>query len=297
MTLLQINDLSVSYGDGPSKKTVLANASLTLEAGKVAAIVGESGSGKSSLVRAVAGLVDPSAGEILLNGQKLLPLRKRSKATLHAIQMVFQDPGASLNPRHTARQILDEALLVKGSRTPTDRQVRIVELLQLVHLDDRLADLRPAALSGGQKQRLAIARALAMEPQLLIADEALSALDFANQDKISALLQSLTQELGLAMLFVSHDMRSVRRMADQVCVIQNGQMVEQGPVAEVLYHPRTAYTQLLLAAALNPTAALADPRLSALLEDGAAVDDGVLAGVMEIIRGDARMVPENEVTR
>lgn len=297
MTLLQINDISVAYGDGPSKKTVLANASLTLEAGKVAAIVGESGSGKSSLVRAVAGLVDPSAGEILLNGQKLLPLRKRSKATLHAIQMVFQDPGASLNPRHTSRQILDEALLVKGGRNAAERQKRIAELLQLVHLDDRLADLRPAALSGGQKQRLAIARALAMEPQLLIADEALSALDFANQDKISALLQSLTKELGLAMLFVSHDMRSVRRMADQVCVIQNGQMVEQGPVTEVLYHPRTAYTQLLLAAALNPTAALADPRLSALLEDGAAVDDAVLAGVMEIIRGDARMVPANEVTQ
>ncbi|WP_461343894.1 ABC transporter ATP-binding protein [Brevundimonas sp. GN22] len=294
MTLLQIKDVSVAYGDGPSRKTVLADASLTLAAGQVAAIVGESGSGKSSLVRAVAGLVDPSAGEILLNGQKLLPLRKRSKATLHAIQMVFQDPGASLNPRHTARQILDEALLVKGGRTASQRQDRIKELLALVHLDDRLAELRPAALSGGQKQRLAIARALAMEPQLLIADEALSALDFANQDKISALLQSLTKELGLAMLFVSHDMRSVRRMADQVCVIQTGQIVEHGQVAEVLYNPRSAYTQLLLAAALNPTAALADPRLSALLEDGAAIDDGVLAGVMDIIRGDARMAPSGE---
>lgn len=294
MTLLQIKDVSVAYGDGPSRKTVLADASLTLAAGQVAAIVGESGSGKSSLVRAVAGLVDPSAGEILLNGQKLLSLRKRSKATLHAIQMVFQDPGASLNPRHTARQILDEALLVKGGRTASQRQDRIKELLALVHLDDRLAELRPAALSGGQKQRLAIARALAMEPQLLIADEALSALDFANQDKISALLQSLTKELGLAMLFVSHDMRSVRRMADQVCVIQTGQIVEHGQVAEVLYNPRTAYTQLLLAAALNPTAALADPRLSALLEDGAAIDDGVLAGVMDIIRGDARMAPSGE---
>ena len=291
MTLLQIKDVSVSYGDGPSKKTVLTHASLTLKAGQVAAIVGESGSGKSSLVRAVAGLVDPSAGEILLNGQKLLPLRKRAKATLHAIQMVFQDPGASLNPRHTARQILDEALLVKGGRNSAQRQDRIKELLALVHLDERLAALRPAALSGGQKQRLAIARALAMEPQLLIADEALSALDFANQDKISALLQSLTQELGLAMLFVSHDMRSVRRMADQVCVIQNGKVVEQGDVADVLYHPRTTYTQLLLAAALNPAAALADPRLAAVLEDGAGIDDTVLTGVMEIIRGDARLAP------
>ncbi|WP_292051131.1 MULTISPECIES: ABC transporter ATP-binding protein [unclassified Brevundimonas] len=294
MSLLQIRDISVSYGDGPSRKTVLADASLTLEAGQVAAIVGESGSGKSSLVRAVAGLVDPAAGEILLNGQKLLPLRKRDKATLHAIQMVFQDPGASLNPRHTAGQILDEALLVKGGRTAAQRKSRTAELLALVHLDERLAGLRPAALSGGQKQRLAIARALAMEPQILIADEALSALDFANQDKISTLLQSLTQELGLAMLFVSHDMRSVRRMADQVCVIQNGRIIEQGPVAQVLYHPSTAYTQLLLAAALNPTAALADPRLSALLEDGAAIDDGVLAGVMEIIRSDARMPPSGE---
>lgn len=297
MSLLSIRNLAVTYGHGSSAKTVLSGASLELAAGKVIAIVGESGSGKSSLVRAVAGLIAPSQGQILLDGTPLPPLKKRNKATLHAIQMVFQDPGASLNPRHTARAILDEALSVKGGFTAAGKAERILELFVLVHLEPRLLDLRPSALSGGQKQRLAIARALAMEPRILIADEALSALDFANQDKISLLLQSLTRDLGLAMLFVSHDMRSVRRMADEVCVIQHGKVVEQGPVDQVLYHPATAYTQLLLAAALNPAAALADPKLAAVLEDGAQVDDAVLARVMSIIRNDAVLAPVQEGTR
>ncbi|MFC5371227.1 ABC transporter ATP-binding protein [Brevundimonas faecalis] len=287
--LLSIRDLGVAYGEGASRRFVLQDAGFDLEAGQVMAIVGESGSGKSTLVRAVAGLTAPATGSINFQGARLPALGKRSKAMLHGIQMVFQDPGASLNPRHAIRAVLEEPLIVVGKLDGPARRRRVEELMDLVHLDHRLLDLRPAALSGGQKQRVAIARALAMEPRLLIADEALSALDFANQDKISALLLELKSRLNLAMLFVSHDMRSVRRMADQVCVVQNGRIIEQGPTAKVLYHPRTAYTQLLLAAALNPAAALADARLSAVLEAGGAVTDEVLAGVMEIIRADARM--------
>lgn len=287
--LLSIRNLGVAYGEGRDRRFVLRGANLELRAGEVMAIVGESGSGKSSLVRAVAGLVKPAEGEILLNGASLPPMAKRSRPMLHSLQMVFQDPGASLNPRHRIHDILEEPLIVMGRRDAAARDRRVEELMDLVHLDRRLLDVRPAALSGGQKQRVAIARALSMEPKLLIADEALSALDFANQDKISTLLQELKSRLNLAMLFVSHDMRSVRRMADHVCVIEQGRIIEQGPVTSVLYEPQTTYTQLLLAAALNPAAALADRRLSAVLEAGGAVTDDALAGVMEIIRADARM--------
>lgn len=287
--LLSVQSLGVAYGSGRDRRFVLRDAGFNLAPGQVMAIVGESGSGKSTLVRAVAGLVSPTEGKILFKGASLPPLGKRSRAMLHSIQMVFQDPGASLNPRQSIRTVLEEPLIVIGSLDRPARQRRINELMDLVHLERRLLDLRPSALSGGQKQRVAIARALSMEPRLLIADEALSALDFANQDKISNLLLELKEQLNLAMLFVSHDMRSVRRMADHVCVIQNGQVLEQGPVAEVLYHPQNTYTQLLLAAALNPAAALSDPRLSAALEEGGPVTGEALAGVMDIIGANARM--------
>ncbi|MEN5147029.1 ABC transporter ATP-binding protein [Brevundimonas diminuta] len=287
--LLSVQNLGVAYGSGQNRRFVLRGAEFDLAPGQVMAIVGESGSGKSTLVRAVAGLVSPSEGRITFKGEALPPLSKRSRAMLHSIQMVFQDPGASLNPRQSIHAILEEPLIVVGRLDRAARRRRVDELIDLVHLHRRLLDLRPSALSGGQKQRIAIARALSMEPRLLIADEALSALDFANQDKISTLLLELKERLNLAMLFVSHDMRSVRRMADQVCVIQNGQVLEQGPVAEVLYRPQTPYTQLLLAAALNPAAALSDPRLSAALESGGPVTGDALAGVMDIIGANARM--------
>lgn len=287
--LLSIQNLDVAYGSGRDRRFVLRGAGFDLAPGQVMAIVGESGSGKSTLVRAVAGLATPAEGRIMFEGVALPPLGKRSKAMLHGIQMVFQDPGASLNPRQSIRTVLEEPLIVVGRLDGATRRRRVEELMDLVHLDHRLLDLRPSALSGGQKQRVAIARALSMEPRLLIADEALSALDFANQDKVSALLLELKERLNLAMLFVSHDMRSVRRMADHVCVIESGQVVEQGPVAEVLYHPKSAYTQLLLAAALNPAAALADPRLSAALEAGGPISDEALAGVMDIIGANARL--------
>lgn len=287
--LLSIQNLGVAYGSGRDRRFVLHGAGFDLAPGQVMAIVGESGSGKSTLVRAVAGLAMAAEGRIIFEGVALPPLGKRSKAMLHGIQMVFQDPGASLNPRQSIRTVLEEPLIVVGRLDGAARRRRVEELMDLVHLDHRLLDLRPSALSGGQKQRVAIARALSMEPRLLIADEALSALDFANQDKVSALLLELKDRLNLAMLFVSHDMRSVRRMADHVCVIESGQVVEQGPVAEVLYHPKSAYTQLLLAAALNPAAALADPRLSAALEAGGPISDEALAGVMDIIGANALM--------
>ncbi len=287
--LLQIRDLVIDYGKGTSRFRALHGCSFDLQPGQVMAVVGESGSGKSSLVRAVAGLVAPASGEMLLDGQALPPLRKRPPETRRVVQMVFQDPGASLNPLHRVHAIIEEPLLVTGHGDAARRAGRVAELMEMTQLSTDLATRRPRELSGGQKQRVAIARALAMEPRLLIADEALSALDFTTQDHVSRLLSDLRRDLNLAMLFVSHDMRSVRRMADDVCVIEKGHVVEQGPVSEVLYNPKSAYTRLLLAAALNPRAALSDPRLAEALENGEAVSEEALKGVMDIIRGGALM--------
>ena len=287
--LLSLRDITIDYGRGAARTRALHGCSFDLEPGGVMALVGESGSGKSSIARVVAGLVRPSGGQIELEGRPLPPLAARTPAMLRAIQMVFQDPGASLNPYQTIAAILDEPLKVIRHGDAARRRERIGELMDMVHLDTAFLDRRPGQLSGGEKQRVAIARALALEPRLLIADEALSALDFTTQDHISRLLAELREKLNLAMLFVSHDLRSVRRMADQVCVLERGVVLEQGPVAEVLYHPRTAYTRLLLAAALNPRAALADPRLSDILAKGGEVSDEALEGVMQIICSGATM--------
>jgi len=287
--LLSIRDLVIDYGKGPGQFRALHGCSFDLEPGQVMAVVGESGSGKSSLVRAVAGLVAPASGEVRLDGKVLPALRKRPPQTRRMIQMVFQDPGSSLNPLHRVGAIIEEPLRVTHYGDASRRAARVAELMEMTQLSPELASRRPRELSGGQKQRVAIARALAMEPRLLIADEALSALDFTTQDHVSSLLSDLRRELNLAMLFVSHDMRSVRRMADDVCVIEKGHVVEQGPVSEVLYNPSSAYTRLLLAAALNPRAALSDPRLAEALENGEAVSEEALEGVMEIIRGGALM--------
>ncbi len=282
--LLSLRDLTVDYGSGRNRFRALHGCGFDLQPGQVMALVGESGSGKSSLVRAVAGLVAPSGGDMRLDGQPLPLLARRTPAMLRAVQRVFQDPGASLNPGHRVRAILEEPLIVIGHADRAARALRVRELMDRVHLDTGLLDRRPGELSGGQKQRVAIARALAVEPRILIADEALSALDFTAQDQISRLLIELRETLNLAMLFVSHDLRSVRRMADDVCVLERGVVLEQGPVSQVLYHPKATYTRLLLAAALNPRAALSDPRLSQLLAAGGEVSDEALDSVMRIIR-------------
>ena len=287
--LLALRGVTIDYGQGRERFRAVHGCDFELRSGQVMALVGESGSGKSSLVRAVAGLVAPSGGEILLNGRPLPTLSHRSPDALRAIQMVFQDPGASLNPLHQVADILDEPLRVIGHGDRARRAERVSELMDMVHLDAGLLDRRPGQLSGGQKQRVAIARALAMQPRLLIADEALSALDFTTQDHVSRLLIELKERLNLAILFVSHDLRSVRRMADQVCVLERGVVLEQGEVSQVLYHPQATYTRLLLAAALNPRAALADPALAEGLAAGADISDQALDGVMRIIRAEALM--------
>jgi peptide/nickel transport system ATP-binding protein len=218
------------------------DVSIDVAPGEVVAIVGESGSGKSTLARCIAGLEVPDAGRIELDGKPLPPGRKGR--TPGQIQIVFQDPYSTLNPAFTVGAALTEALRAGGKST-----TRVEELLTLVGLDPALRKRRPAQLSGGQRQRVAIARALAPEPRVLICDESVSALDVSVQAQILALLDSLRESLDLAMLFITHDLGVVARIANRVVVLRDGAIVENGTAETVLTKPTHPYTQLLLAAA------------------------------------------------
>jgi peptide/nickel transport system ATP-binding protein len=236
----------VLVAEGLSKSfaaaAALTDASVDVAAGEVLAIVGESGSGKSTLARLIAGLEIPDAGRVILDGRQL-PAGRRGRRP-QEIQIVFQDPYSTLNPSFTIRQSLEEALRAGGSREHT-----VTELLDLVELDPALAERRPSQLSGGQRQRVAIARALAPNPQVLICDESVSALDVSVQAQILDLLARLRDELGLAMLFITHDLGVVARIADRVVVLRRGEIVERGETTRILREPTHEYTRLLVSAA------------------------------------------------
>ena len=230
----------------------LAGVDVDVRAGEVVAIVGESGSGKSTLARCIAGLDRPDAGSVKLGGA-VLPVGRRGR-TPGQMQIVFQDPYSTLNPVFTVEQTLREALRVAGR--PADD---LPELLALVDLGPEFAKRRPAQLSGGQRQRVAIARALAPRPQLLICDESVSALDVSVQAQILALIARLRDELRLAVLFITHDLGVVARVADRVLVLRGGEAVERGAAAEVLTRPQHPYTQLLVTAARDDSIARVEP--------------------------------------
>jgi len=222
----------------------VAGVDLVLHRGETLGLVGESGCGKSTLSRCAAGLYTPTAGTIFYAGE---PLRGApSKPQRRLVQMVFQDPYSSLNPRMTVAQTLGEVLryhrIVPRAHVPA----RIGELLDLVGLPARAVDQLPRSFSGGQRQRIGIARALALEPQVLIADEPVSALDVSVQANIINLLLDLKDTLGLSMLFVSHNMAVIRQISDRVAVMNDGVIVESGTTAQVFEHPQDDYTSLLL---------------------------------------------------
>lgn len=223
-------------------RTVLDGVDLAIAPGQVAGVVGESGSGKSTLARCIAGLEREDGGSIAFDGRPLAPGRR--SRTPAQMQIVFQDPYSSLNPMMTIGAILREALAVGGRRAD-----EVPALLQLVGLPPEAAAKRPAQLSGGQRQRVAIARALAPRPRLLICDESVSALDVQVQAQILDLLGHLRDELDIAILFISHDLAVVRRIADTVTVVWQGRVVEHGTCAQVLDDPAEDYTKLLVAAA------------------------------------------------
>jgi peptide/nickel transport system ATP-binding protein len=224
----------------------VADADFTIHRGETLGLVGESGSGKSTLARCIVRLVRPEAGVIAFRGTDLRPLSRRAWLPYRKrIQMVFQDPFASLNPRRRVGDIIAQGPITHGASHKAAR-ARAAELLALVQLDARAAERFPHEFSGGQRQRIGIARALAMEPELLIADEPVSALDVSVQAQVLALLEDLRARLGLTMLFITHDLRVAAQVCDRVAVMQRGVIVEQGPTASVFAAPAHPYTRALL---------------------------------------------------
>ena len=237
MKLLEVNDLHVRYGDFEAVKGV----SFSLGKGEILGIVGESGSGKSTIARTLIGLQKASSGRIAVE--------KRGGASASPnMQMIFQDAVGSLNPRMTVRQTLEEVSSHARRARTAGVSRTAAELLGLVGLSSAVLDQYPRELSGGQCQRVSIARALACEPDILIADEPVSALDVSVQARILNLLRDLRERLGLSILLIAHDLAVVKNVCDRIAVMEKGLFVDEGPAAEVFAAPKSAYTRRLLAA-------------------------------------------------
>jgi ABC-type glutathione transport system ATPase component len=253
--LIRVANLSKRYLQrrpltrAPFAVTPFEEVNLTIRRGATLAIVGESGAGKSTLAKCLALLERPTSGEILFEGQNLLSLGKTALFAVHReIQLIFQDPTSALNPRLTAEEIIAEPLAIQRIGTKQSRRVRSLELMEQVGLPGRSGHKRPLEFSGGQRQRLAIARALALEPKLLILDEALSSLDLLNQQMILKLLADLRAAHSLTYVHISHDLRMVSEFADEVAVMSRRRIVEQKPAAELFARPEHPDTKALLAA-------------------------------------------------
>ncbi|NGO76546.1 ABC transporter ATP-binding protein [Streptomyces sp. YC504] len=257
--MLEVRNLRKEFGDF----VAVDDVTFSLPQRGSLAIVGESGSGKTTTARMIAGLETASGGHILVEGEERGPGHKRQRqrqrlrsgerrARGRQIQMVFQDPYSSLDRRQRVGAAVAEAVALH-QRLPADRlRARVAELLDMVGLDDRQAAALPKALSGGQRQRAAIARALAAEPQILILDEAVAALDVSIQAQILRLLADIRARTGTALLFITHDLGAVRHISDDMLVMQAGKIVEHGPVATVLADPQHPYTRRLIASVPKP---------------------------------------------
>ena len=247
--VLEVHNLGLSFDSSNARGPGISGVSFTLQPGQVLGVVGESGSGKTSLARALVGLRPTHTGHIMLMGQRLPPHGAMSRDLRRQVQMVFQNPVASLDPRMTVLQSLEEPLRVHhGDMDARQRLARAVDVLDMVGLPSATVSGYPHQFSGGQCQRIAIARALMVQPALLICDEVVSALDVSVQAQVLNLLMSLRRELGLAMVFISHDLAVVRHICDQVAVIYRGGLREQGQAVALCAHPAHPYTRDLLAA-------------------------------------------------
>ena len=236
------------FGHGRPGVRVLHGVDLSIRRGETVGIVGESGSGKTTLGRALLKLVPVSGGTIRFDGQDITNLSADAMRPLRRrMQMIFQDPMASLNPRHSIRQILTEPLSLHGlatDRRDAERQVRAI--LDRVSLPPVTLDRAPHELSGGQRQRIGIARAVLMKPDFVLADEVVSGLDVSTQAQVLNILKALSKEMGLAMAFISHDLSVIRAVCDRVTVMRFGEVVEEGPCETVFDAPQSPYTRLLL---------------------------------------------------
>ncbi len=242
--VLEVRNVSASYIKGIK---ILENINLKIHRHNTVAVVGESGSGKSTLARVITGLLPPLEGEIIFDGQELAPaLKSRDRESLRRLQMIYQMPDIALNPRHKIRKILGRPLEFYFGMTGKKREDRIIELLGMTELSPKYIERYPSELSGGEKQRICIARALAANPDVIICDEVTSALDQLVAAEVLKLLQHLQNELGVSYLFITHDLATVKAISDEIIVMLEGKIVEQGRKQEILTPPHHEYTELLL---------------------------------------------------
>lgn len=242
--IIALSGIAAAYGD----LQVLHDIDIAVPRGHTVALVGESGSGKSTIARVITGVHAPSAGAVEFDGTRLAPdLRHRTRDQLRRIQLIHQNPDTALNPRRSIAQTLARPIAIFDQRPRSARRQRLAELMDLVGLPQGHLDRRPGELSGGEKQRVAIARALAANPDVIVCDEVTSALDQIVQRDIIELLNRLQRELGITYVFITHDLATVRAIADEVVVLQKGRVVEQGEKTEVLSPPHDPYTELLIA--------------------------------------------------
>jgi len=238
-------DIKTKWYGGVKQAQVLQGIDLCQVAGETLGIVGESGCGKSTFGRVLMGLYPPTAGEIFLHGSLVKSDNDIKKLRKH-IQMVFQDPYASLNPRMTVREILEEPLLIQGISNKKERKERVVDTLEQVGLSSMYGERYPHEFSGGQRQRVGIGRALITNPECIICDEPISALDVSIQVQIVSLLERLQADKGVSYVFISHDLNMVRYLSHRIAVMYLGQIVEVGDVQEIYKNPKHPYTQSLL---------------------------------------------------
>lgn len=269
--LLSVRGLEVAYGVGAARKTVLHGVDLDVFKGESIGLIGETGSGKTTLVRAILGAAPISAGLIDFDEQPLHGLKGKALRTFRRtgqLQYVFQDPLQSLDPAITIGDSVAEGLRIQGALDAEEISERVTAALQSVGLEASLALRTPSELSGGQRQRAVIARALILEPALLLLDEPVSALDAASRVQVLRLLKSLGRQRGIAQVFVSHDLGSVAGITDRIVVLYRGRIVEAGATIDVLRNPQHAYTKLLVGSAPTLVSGAADRRLRDALREG-----------------------------
>ncbi|NBZ99821.1 MAG: ABC transporter ATP-binding protein [Betaproteobacteria bacterium] len=252
--LLQVKDLRVNFPQGRGKVfQALKGISLDIQPGETVGLVGESGSGKTTVGRVILGLTEATSGDVWFDGENITHASRERRRTLgRDIQVVFQDPYGSLNPARTIGDTLAEPLMNDKSLSRNDIAERVAEVLQQVGMPADTASRYPGMFSGGQRQRIAIARAVIAKPRLIVCDEPVSALDLSVQAQVLNLLKSLQQSMGLAMLFISHDLTVVRHVSHRTVVLYRGDIVEQGDAGQVHERPEHPYTRALLAAAPVP---------------------------------------------
>ena len=250
--LLAVESVDVTLGHGWRANQVLSGVDLDVWPGEIVGLVGETGSGKTTLARTVVGLVHPRRGRILFEGLPISALRRgalRAQRRRGDVQLVFQDPLRSLDPDLTVAEIVAEGLTIRGETDRGEIRQRVTSALEKVGLDATVLERTPGQISGGQRQRVSIARALAVEPRLLICDEPVSALDASTRNYVLRLLEELRTSLGLAIVIISHDLSSLAGIADRIVVLYRGRIVEDGPVDRVFATPLHPYTALLMASA------------------------------------------------